>query len=211
VRPPLRALWIDEGEPPDPARLAGRAFNRLYLSAREATKAAVAHVRELGYAAGLYWASTWDAGLTGAQAAELMNQRWLALDGKVSLLHVQFNVEQHDPEYVVELFARWRALRPFASTSWALEGFQGGWVRAIAAQVVAANVLLVPEAYAGAMVKLDPPPTLAASLPVTFDPDGVKRDLTDNGIPADRVTVFHDAAQLRRGWDGFAFTQRRLR
>lgn len=202
----MHAIWIDEGADPDFPLLEARGFlpgrtppHRLFFSAREPRLRQPTYldaVRGRGYGCGLYWADTWDAGLAGAQAAELMNRRWLELGGGVKSLHVQFNVERHDAGYVAELLHRWRQLRPTLPTSWAMEGFQGGWIATIRAQVVTSKVLLVPEAYTGSMAP--------------FDTAGVVKDLTDFGIPYDQVTVFHDARELRRGWDGFAFTQARL-
>jgi hypothetical protein len=194
----MNALWIDENTNPDYPRLAGRGLTHLFFAERDPrlTSAYLDGVRQHGYTVGIYWASTWNPELDGAGAAVHMNQRWVALGGASKLLHVQFDVEQHDPEYVSGLVTRWRALRPFAKTSWTMEGFQGAWIADIRQQLLAANIVLVPQAYDGNLAP--------------FDTDGVLRDLTAYGFPPDRVTPFHDAAMLYRGWSGFAFTQARL-
>lgn len=200
----MKALWIDENTDPDYQRIrpwfppfeVPRA--RLCFAHRDPrlTPGYLQAVRERGYDVDLYWASTWDADKSPEQWAALLNDRWKALGGAERLLSVQVDIEQHDPLRVAAFLAAWRKLRPGLRTSWTLEGFQGGWVSAIREQVLAANILIVPQAYDGAMTP--------------FDTDGVVRDLTARGFPHDRIVPFHDAAQLRRGWSGYVFTQRRL-
>jgi hypothetical protein len=200
----VKRLWIDENTDPDYARIKPwlppdpPPRNRLCFAHRDPrlSPAYLEAVRGHGYDVELYWASTWDADKSPEQWAAMLNGRWLELGGAERLLSVQVDIEEHDPLRIAAFLAAWRKLRPGLQTSWTMEGFQGGWITAIREQVLAANILLVPQAYAGDMTP--------------YDTDGVVRDLTSRGFPHDRIRVFHDARELRRGWDGYVFTQRRL-
>src|SRR5438309_10323563 len=97
---------------------------------------------------------------------------------------------------VAAFLMEWRLLRQGFPTSWALEGFQGGLIQAIRAQVQNAHVRLAPECYDSSMNE--------------YDSRGVVKDLTDYGFPYRMISPFYDAAKLRRGWDGVAFLQSRL-
>jgi hypothetical protein len=130
----------------------------------------------------------------------MLNRRWLSLNGAERYLCVQANIEEHDPARIAEFLQTWRSLRPFATTSLAIEGFQGGWLQQIRQQIIDSRVVVVPEAYGDL-------PGAPMSL---YDTDGVVQDLLQVGIPASQVVPFHDAARLFRGWRGFAFLQSRL-
>lgn len=194
----MNAVWLDEGAAADYPRLKKHGITHIFRSERDprTTTAALERDRAEGFKCGIYAGHGWYAHLTGPELAVHMTSQWVNLGGLSRSLAVQFNEEGHDPVRVIAMLKQWRALRPNAATSWTMEGFQGGWIKEIAAELKALRVKLVPQAYDGAM---NP-----------FDSFGCVRDLTENGIPYDRVEVFYDAARLLRGWRGFAFTQNRL-
>lgn len=196
----LRALWIDEGSKPEWGRLV--PFTHLFLSTRDATTAALNEIRMRGFQAGIYRVTTWDEGVDdGKEWAKLLSDdvaRCVGGDGRGLdvQLAVQADIEQHDSAFIVAFLKEWRARRPRRDTSWTMEGFQGGWMREIRQQINDSGVKLIPQAYDGAMKP--------------FDSLGVVRELVNYGFYEQLIYPFHDAAELRRGWDGFAFTQQRL-
>jgi hypothetical protein len=192
--PSYNAIWIDENSDPNYSKLGGQGFKQLFFAHRDPrlTTFYLDHVRNKGYTPGIYWASTWDAG----QSADF----WVnILDGTIKRLGkmpVQVNIEEHNPSKIADFITRFRKIYPWIPLSLATEGFQGGWLAQNLVLLDAQRVTLVPEAYDGAM---NP-----------YDTDGVVQDLVGRGFLYDRVVPFHDAASLRRGWRGFAFTQNRL-
>lgn len=201
----MRAIWIDEGKTPDWPKLEREQITDLYFSARYGTKAEVDDARARGYRVGIYRARSWDEGLAGKEWAKLLSDdvaRFVGGDGRgIGVqLGVQMNIEHKDEAWIKSCLLWWRLYRPLRETSWACEGFQGGWMTNIRTAFTVARVLLVPENYGGDMDK----PT------EQWDSDGTVQDLIDYGFPAKNVVPFHDAKYLRRGWRGFAFTQQRL-
>jgi hypothetical protein len=208
----MRALWIDEGAVVNwttiahyfPAFTAPRS--RLYLSPRDprTSFALLEEIRARGYDAGLYRATTWDAELDPAAWARLLSGNWSKLGGQDRFLPVQANIEkEHGLDWVEAFLIAWRKLRPGLETSWALEGFQGGWIERIRLQVLESRVRLAPETYGG---RMDDPAQ-------QWDVWGTVKDLVDHGFPANRIDPFLDGRRLdptKRGWDGFVFTQARL-
>lgn len=195
----MRGVWIDEGTPPAWEKLD--SFSHVGFSYRDPeTPDGIAATYARHKQPCIYVGHGW---LTGSPAtvAKVISEAWIVLGGKTRNLPVQVDFEQHDPEWLAEFFTAWRMRRPWLATSWALEGFQGGghwgsWLSPIRQTIIDARVLLVPCAYDGEMTP--------------FDPRGVVLDLVEAGFPADRIVPFHDAARLYRGWDGWAFTARRL-
>jgi hypothetical protein len=195
---PTVAAWVNESTDPDVDKARRHGITDLYFAARNQDGRInddyLKRYRDLGFTCGIYWSDTWDPDVSGVRWAEIVNNYWRILHGNISFLKVQFNIEVHDQAKILNCFNRWRDLRPHAVTSWAMEGFQGGWIKSIAADLVRLGITCVPEAYDGAM---NP-----------FDPRAVVHDLTANGVPENMVIPFMGANDVHRGLDqvgGFIF------
>lgn len=195
----MRALWVDAGSDPDFVKAQTQRITALFFPITDGVATLRRRIdlsKAMGYAPGVYMAWNWPTfdGLSGTAMAERMYTLVAALTRKVK---VQFDIELHDPDLIADCLERWRALNPGFDTSWTMEAFQGGWMTTdFVDRVKAAKVRLVPQAYTGNMLAIDP---LATA-----------RDLTKAGFPDGLVSPFYDAAALPLYWDGFAFTQGRL-
>lgn len=198
----MRATWVDAGNDPDWTRLSAHRITAVFLPVSDPAidvKRRLSAAKTRGYATGLYMAWNWDEfdGLDGASVAEWMHTLVSERTPAGMNVKTQFDIEEHDPEFVASCLERWRALRPKQDTSWTFESFQGGWMTPeFVTRVVNAKTRVVPQCYAGAMLPVD---TLAAA-----------RDLTKAGFPDSLISPFYDAADLPLYWDGFAFTMGRL-
>ena len=203
----MRALWVDAGNDADWAKVATHRMTALFYPTSDPPKDVAWRLKETkvrGLAAGLYVASNWGPphtstdGITFAEiVSEYMRDVVPAAELKPSYPKVQFDIEVHDPEYILETLRRWRTLNPTQDTSWTLEPFQGGWMSAeFVAEIRALKVRVVPQFYLGDMS------------PVAQDI--ALRELLRSGFPESIVSGFYDAAALPNRWDGFAFIQGRL-
>ena len=203
----MRACWIDAGNDPDWVKLAAHKMTALYFPTSDPTADVARRLKETrsrGLAAGLYVASNWGPphtstdGITFAEiVSEYMRDVVPAAELKPSHPKVQFDIEQHDPEFILETLRRWRTLNSTQDTSWTMEPFQGGWMSAeFVAEIVKLKVRVVPQYYLGGME------------PVAQDM--ALRELLRAGFPEAMVSGFYDAAALPARWDGFAFLQGRL-
>lgn len=119
-------------------------------------------------------------------------------------LRVSLNFEEHDPDLVADRLEAWRERKRFVPTSWSPEGMQGGWMNAdFVHRVLACNVRVVPQAYAGAGRD-------ATGKMKRRESDVVKANVVRAGFPENIVSCFYDAAQLGQDWDGYAFTMGHL-
>lgn len=196
----MRAVWIDEGNDPDYAKCKAHGIDTLYFALRDprVTRAYLDAVHARGYQVGVYAAWNWpEYSGTGRHFAERVAADVRALRRTGLDPRVQLNDETHSAARIRELLGRWRELYPYQATSWTLEGMQGGWhTPELVRAVLSARVRLAPQAYTGNMERIAE--------------DAVLRDLTRRGYPEEIVSLFYDAAQLPRAWDGWAFTQGRL-
>lgn len=192
-----RAVWIDNGTDPDPAKLRAHAITACYFDPRDrrVTASYLEAVKAEGFRPGIYFASNWLPDLDGPGLAA-------HLDGVLKTIGWQgnppvcFDIEQHDPAFLVSCFTAWRKLRPLRQTDWTLEGMQGGWFTPQLTQALFhGGIGVVPQFYDGAMRPL---------------PHSVILDLLEAGVLGSQLQGMYDAAQLPYRWHGYAFTQARL-
>lgn len=201
----MKALWVDSGNDPDFAKVVANGIDSLYFDMFDprVTKPYLQNLSDHGYKVGVYMAGNWPQfiGRSAIDVAGTVANRVREIAGTKKPTHefpkVQFDLEQHDPAFILACLQAWRKTLPYQDTSWTMEGFQGGWMSSdFVSGILACRVRLVPQAYLGAMEE-----TAA---------DQVLRDLLRRGIPENVISLFYDAAKLPIGWDGFAFTQGRL-
>lgn len=200
----MRAIWIDEGNDANYAKLAALGITEPCYSLRDprVTKpylqAAKAHAGVT--AVGVYFAWNWWPALTGVQLAEKVSALCAPLFKSTApdFPYVCADIEAADTGYAVAFLRRWRELRPQRVTDWTLEGHKGATLPAATWLVVSGLVrYVVPQCYNGAMTQ-------------TWDTFAMADDLYDHGLPFHSVRPFYDAAHLPEWWDGYAFTQGRL-
>lgn len=199
----MRYLWVDTKQDVDwvkgPAHQITGYFFPVNDPAAEVRRR-IADVLNHKTRPGLYMAWNWSefSGLNGVGVANKMHT--LVTERTVGVApKVQFDIEAHDPQLILDCLRRWRQLRPTQDTSWTMESHQGGWMSPeFVAEIVRLRVRVVPQAYIGDMKRVAE--------------DFVLRDLLKRGFPEGLVSLFYDAAQLPAGggWDGYAFTQQRL-
>jgi hypothetical protein len=204
----VRNIWIDAGNDPNFPLLQKHGINGCFFDVRDPRLSVsyLSGIKDKGYAVGVYVADSpgWPEvhSGTGAECAEWMSTKVEAITGlqtTASFPKVQFDLERHDPVWIIDCLTRWRQLRPKQDTSWTLEGFQGGWMNpTFVAAVTSMKIRVAPQGYNGSMTK-------------TFDTLAMARDLTKRGFPDGLITPFYDAGALPEYWDGFAFTQGRLK
>lgn len=198
----MRAVWVDSGNDPVWEKVVEHKLTALFFDAfdaRMSEKYLKDIVAKQKYA-GIYIASNWpQVSGDGRDFAEKVSKR-LAVVAPGALgdfPKVQLDIEQHDPRFIVDVFTRWRELRPNQATSWTLEPFQAGWFTdELVKSIIANRIRVVPQLYLGNMV-----PTAG---------DRVALELVKRGIPPTMISGFYDAAALPVGWDGWAFTMGRL-
>ena len=195
----MRCLWVDEGLDADFLKAKREQMTALFLPISDPIVDLTRRANEIranNYAAGAYMAANWPMffGMDGKTTAEYMHSRVAQIGGK---LKVQFDIERHDGQYILDVLTRWRALNPTVDTSWTMEGHQGQWMTSdFVKAIVIAKIRVVPQAYGSDMTP--------------WCPLEMARDLTKRGFPDALVSPFHDAARLPKWWTGFAFTQARL-
>jgi hypothetical protein len=201
----MKALWVDSGNDADWAKVSAHHMTHLYFDLFDSRVRApyLGDVRGRGYGVGVYCVSNWSQfqGMNGAQMAQRVHEELKTVTGtpetSAAFPKVQFDIEQHDPIFVLDCLRRFRTLRPKQDVSWTLESYQGGWMSdQFVADVLSCRVRIVPQYYGGNMTP--------------FAQDIAFKDLLDRGFPPNIITGFYDAAALPEYWDGFAFTQGRL-
>lgn len=196
----MRAVWVDSQNDANPAALKRHGITRAFFHGFDDP----VHMRRaeaLGFGIGVYFAWNWDEfmGASGAEMAEVVDQRvtQIAPGSGPALPRVQFDIELHDADWVLDCFRRWRELRPTRETSWTLESHQSGWfTRALVDSLILRKVRIIPQLYLGDMTPVDG----------LFE----MKSLIASGVPAVLVSGFYDAAALPAWWDGFAFSMGRL-
>lgn len=199
----MRNVWVDAGNDPDWEVVEKHQATGLFWDVREErlTPAYLADAFVRGYDVGVYVVDNWDGwkGLAGSTFARRMHERVEQVAGEAgpSFPRVQFDLERHDPTWILACLQEWRRLRPRQNTSWTFEAMQGGWMSDdFVRGVLGCRVRLVPQAYTGDMRR--------------FAEDATLRNLTRRGFPEGVISLFYDAADLPLGWDGYAFTMGRL-
>lgn len=226
----MRVVWVDAGNGIDFGKVSRHGLTGAFFSLTngdgsamdppESLQQRLLDVRNANLAAGVYMAWNWPiyAGLSGAQVAEHVHQQIAATIKypKPAWPKVQFDIEAHDPDFILAVLRRFRELRPTQDVSWTMESFQGGWMSpAFAQEIVNLKVRVVPQLYLGQMAQIE----LRESNPAKFwkqiadqqvAQDMALRDLTRRGFPENLITGFYDGAALPARYDGFIFTQGRL-
>lgn len=193
----FRAVWVDEGNDADVAKLARHGIDSPYFSVRDPSVTAtyLQEVFEEGFTPGVYAAWNWYGG-DGRKFAEQVDWE-LKRIGWLGNPPVCLDIETHDVGYILAALKRWRELRPRRTTDMTLEGYQGGLFSPAQVLLVSSRVrYTVPQAYTGTMQ--------------AFDAVDVAADLAFHSFPPRAVKIFYDAAQLPVAWQGYAFTQGRL-
>lgn len=194
----MRAVWIDAGNKPEGQVLSRHGVRTVAFAANDLTvsEALIDSWRRV-FSVAIYRAQNWDDAAPDELADELsLDVQRLGGDTKQLWAHV--DIELHDPAYMVAFLAEWRQRRSLRPTWWTLEGFQGGWFTPELLNAIRQDdhLALLPQAFEGDMTPLDP--------------DGVRANLVNCGVPRSKVAVCYDAARLSEWWDGLAFTQGRL-
>jgi hypothetical protein len=203
----MKAVWVDAGNDPHWERITAYGITRLYFPTSDPVadvRRRLADTKARGLTGGLYSAWNWEgyAG-TGAHYAEAMHAavKAIAPTATATWPKIQLDDETHDPDRILDLIRRWRALRPNTDTSWTLECFQGGWFSPqFCDELAQRKIRVVPQCYGGTGGAMD----------YAVDTLVAARDLTKRGLPDALITPFYDAARLPFAWDGFAFTMGRL-
>lgn len=198
----MRAIWIDKGNNPANEKLAANGIDANFFDPRDerVTKDYLVENCSARFrAAGIYIGAGWgELGSTPKSHAEAAFDWIVPLRKGNAFPKVQWDLEMHDPEFILAVLRLYRATFPWQDTSWTLEPGQGGlfgpeFIKEIT-QVL--RVRVVPQLFGGAMQP--------------FDVQYVLEDLLTRGWPATSISLCHDAARLGIGWKGFAFTQGRL-
>jgi len=200
----VRWVWVDAGNLPAYEKLQANGIDGTFFDPRDSriTRAQLLDVQARGYKVGIYAGAGWaELGTTPKDCAAKVDSWIRSLQQGVvvnDFPRVQFDLEMHDPEFILQTFRYHRTLHPWHSTSWALEPAQGGlfspaFVTEVTTQL---RIRICPQLFGGAM---EP-----------FDVDYVRDDLESRGWPRSSISLMHDASKLGRGWQGYAFTQGRL-
>lgn len=110
----------------------------------------------------------------------------------------RFDIERHDPAYLLAWLREWRALRPTRATEWTLEPRQRGWFtpELISTLRLDVHLTVIPQTFRGRMQ------------PVAQD--AVWRELAAALVPT-QVKLCYDAQHgAPEAMDGFLFTLERL-
>ena len=198
----MRYAWIDSPDNPYWETLERHGIDGLFFDPRQprVTKAYLEEIALRNKAVGIYIGHAWPELGTTPESFVTKAVEWATpLRKSNSFPRVQWDLEQHDPEFILAVLKLWRQKFPWPqSTSWTLESFQGGWMdrEAFVKPVLACRVRVVPQYFHGDMTP--------------FAQDESMKDLMARGFPADIISGCYDAARLPDRWRGFAFTQGRL-
>jgi hypothetical protein len=202
----MRQVWVDSHTDPDFAKARRHGIDGFYFDIfdERVDPALFQSLVDQGYKVGVYFASNWGEfhGMSGAEIADAVVKRLKDVFGKklkAEFPRVQADMEEHDPDKIIDFLRQFRFKLKWQALSWTMEGFQGGWMSdAFVAEVVKHRVRVVPQAYTGDMRNM-------AS-------DQVLRDLMARGFHENIISIFYDAREIDQliGADGFFFTQQRL-
>lgn len=171
-------------------------LTRLYIDARQIKASDVDFIHSKGVEVGIFGNSNWVASAAGL--ADLLDATLTTIGATAKQCAVMVDIEQHDPDYVLNWLTAWRKKRATRMSAWTVEPHQAGWFTPalVNAIVKDPNLTVVAQAYLGNMY------------PCAHD--AVRADL-ETKLPADRCSVFYDAKDGAPGYmDGYLFTMERL-
>lgn len=198
----MRAIWVDEGNDADYAKLAANGITEPCYALRDprVTGQYLRNVQARGLDPGVYVVKSWYPADTPAAFATRVSKMLerLRVDSTPDFPFVCIDYEPTNVPDILACLRQWRKHRPGRVTDLTIEGHQGGLFRpSDVIAVVAQTRYTVPQCYNAAMTQL-------------WDTFAMAHDLTDHSWPIDKVRPFYDAAHLPEWWDGYAFTQGRL-
>jgi hypothetical protein len=213
----MKYLWVDKDNNPWWEAVAHYGINGLFFDPRDprVTKTYLEQVASSGKAVGIYLGHAWgEFGNTPESFAAKAKQWITPLRKSNSFPKVQWDLEQHDPEFILRTLQIYRRDFPWQDTSWTLESMQGGWMdtEAFVKPIIACRVRVCPQYFGGGFWSI---PAEGGDghlrLMEPFAPDVAFKDLLIRGFPANLISGCYDAKLLPLRWDGYAFTQGRLR
>lgn len=200
----MRYLWVDSPDNPWWEAIDAHGITGLFFDPREArvTKSYLEQVAARGQHVGIYLGHAWgDFGTTPQSFVDKAVSWVKSLRKGNDFPRVQWDLEQHDPSFIARVLQLWRKVYPFQATSWTMEGAQGGLFDGkpeLVDAIIRTRVRLSPQLFNGAMTE-------------AWDSLAMTRDLTLRGFPAAAVSPCYDAGKLPGYWQGYAFTQGRLK
>jgi hypothetical protein len=196
----VRYLWVDKDNNAWWEAVAHYGIDGLFFDPRDPRVTKTYLENQHGKAVGIYFGAAWgELGNTPESYVAKAKQWTDPLRKSNSFPKVQWDLEMHDPEFIIRVLQLWRKAFPWQDTSWTLEGFQGGWMdhEKFVKPLLAARIRVVPQYFQGDMTP--------------WCPDTAMKDLLARGIPHTVISGCYDAGLLLPWWDGFAFSQGRLR
>lgn len=198
----MRYAWVDSEHNPRDDLAAQFGIDGWFFDPRDAfvTKPYLeTWCEKKGRVAGIYLGHAWGEFGSTPESFVLKALSWVKpLRKSNSFPKVQWDLEQHDPEFILRVLRLWRASLPGQETSWTLEPGQGGlfgpeFITEITQKL---RVRVVPQLFGGPMKP--------------YDARWVLEDLTSRGWPPHVISFCHDGALLHAGWSGYAFTMNRI-
>lgn len=209
----IKAVWVDENNDPTYEAIDAHQIKWLMFCGRDprVTKTYLANQTKKGYTVGTYWAWNWYPSIDAMCDAVIAHTKQVRVSN--SNPKIQIDIEAHEPDMVMSAITRIRTAYSNQDLSWTMESFQAGWMDdELVKFLVDQRVRLVPQYY------VDPehddmpsPDNYQGLLKEQVAQDVVMKQLVLRGIPIQSISGFYDAAALPDRWDGFAFTQNRLR
>lgn len=214
----MRYLWVDFPDNPSWDVIARHGIDGLFFDPRQprVTKPYLEQVASRGYAVGVYFGAAWGELGSTPESYVAKGKQWLdPLRKSNSFPKVQWDLEMHEPDFILRVLQLWRQKFPTQDTSWTLESMQGGWMdtEAFVKPVLACKVRVVPQFFGGNFWNVpadsgDPGQNVRLMEP--FAPDVAVKDLIARGFPPNIISGCYDARLLPLWWNGYAFTQGRL-
>lgn len=197
----MRYLWVDYPDNPWWEAINANGIDGLFFDPRQprVTKSYLEQIAARGKAVGIYLGHAWGEFGSTPESFVAKAKQWVApLRKSNSFPKVQWDLEQHDPHFILRVLQLWRKEFPWQDTSWTLESMQGGWMdtEAFVKPMMACRVRVVPQYFGGAM---EP-----------FAADVSFNDLLVRGFDPKIISGCYDAKHLPLWWNGYAFSQGRL-
>ena len=182
-------------------RLKQLSVDTVFYDLHQHGRAEIVNARSKGFRVGGYTNPEWFGVVHPKDYRTIVSKRLTQLGVDDEQFDVQFNIEKgifqgrsqdEQNQYVLDLFYWWRRSRAQRTTSWTMEGHQGGWFNKCWADQRLAGTLFVPQAYDGSMNR--------------WDSYGVAMDLVDWGAPLHQVLPFNKADEIRTPYsEGFFY------
>jgi hypothetical protein len=192
----VRFVWTDAGD--DPSWHIGdrHGVDGYFAPLFDPLSAEVlAEAGRRGHVQGVYFGHNWRPASSPLTIVREVNAEYKRLAKIAPRLRLMWNLEEHDPDFVLDLLLEWRRAQPRVQTSWSPEGMQGGWMHPEFVEgVLACRVRVVPQAFSQVGDRV-----------VRRESDVVKADLVRRGFPEHVVSCFYLASELGLEWDGYAF------